>query len=308
MGEIRVKMRNFLTDPIKRLEYMTNLGAFDCMPDDKFLKMTFKIRMGYDLDLEHPVTFNEKLQWLKLHDRKPEYTRMVDKYEVKKYVADIIGEEYVISTLGVWNHFDEIDFDTLPNQFVLKCTHDSGGLIIVKDKEKMNKYEARKRIEKSLKRNYFYGCREWPYKDVIPRIIAEEYVEDNVDKELRDYKFYCFNGHVEAVLVASNRQNPKKKMCFDYFDADFRHMELVNEWHPNAEEIPHKPRKFAEMKYLAEVMSKGFPHIRVDFYEANDHVYLGELTFSDMGGFLIIHPDDWDKKWGNLIDLTLVSE
>ena len=254
------------------------------------------------MNLDNPQTFNEKLQWLKIHDRKPIYTTMADKYAVKKYVADKIGGKYIIPTLGVWESFEDINFDILPNQFVLKCTHDSGGIIIVKDKNNFDKKSARKLLERNLIRNFYYCGREWPYKNVPPRIIAEKYMEDSQDKELRDYKFDCFDGKVHALLLVTNRHG-KGKMYFDYFDSEFSHLNLTNHWHSNAPVTPRKPYSFDTMIELAKILSTGIPHVRVDFYEMNGRVYFGEMTFYDNSGFLKIHPDDWEIEWGNLIRL-----
>lgn len=186
------------------------------MNDEKCLGFWYKYRFGTRLNLKNPKTFNEKIQWLKLYDRNPLYTTMVDKYEAKKYVASIIGEEYIIPTLGVWDKFDDIDFDKLPNQFVLKCTHDSGGLAVCKDKKVFDINAARKRINRSLKRNFYWIGREWPYKDVRPRIIAEQYMENSDGRtELSDYKFYCFNGKPEYCHVISDRTQNE---TMDFFD------------------------------------------------------------------------------------------
>lgn len=274
------------------------------IPDKIYLKYKYKKITEKKLNIKNPTTFNEKLQWLKLHDRKDIYTTMVDKYEAKKYVADIIGEEYIIPTIGVYDNFDDINFDKLPNQFVMKCTHDSGGLVIVKDKSKINIEEAKEKISQSLKNNYYYAFREWPYKNVKPRIIIEKYMEDTKDKELRDYKFYCFNGYVHCLLLATNRQNSNAELNFDYFDNKFNHLNMTNHWHPNNPITPHKPKNFDKMIELASKLSKGIPHVRVDFYEVNGQIYFGELTLFDQGGFLRIHPDDWEKEWGKLIKLS----
>lgn len=287
------------------LNSMMKLFAF--IPDKIFLKIMYRIRMGKPLNLEDPKTFSEKLQWLKLYDRKPEYTMMVDKYEVKQYVAEKIGEEYIIPTLGVWNNFDDIDFNKLPNQFVLKCTHDSGGLVICKDKNVLNIDEARKKIERSLKSNFFWVGREWPYKNVKPRIIAEEYMEDESDHELRDYKFFAFDGIAKALFIATDRGDNEKDTKFDFFDMDFRHLNFTN-GHPNAEILPHKPETFDEMKKIAEKLSAGIPQIRVDFYEVNGKAYFGELTFSHWSGMKPFDPEEWDRKFGDLIKLPFVNE
>ncbi|MBQ4131506.1 MAG: glycosyl transferase [Clostridia bacterium] len=272
------------------------------LPDKTHIKMRFKLKTGKKLNLENPQTFNEKLQWLKLYDRKHIYTTMVDKYEVKQYIAERIGEEYIIPTLGVWDSFDDIDFDALPNQFVLKCTHDSGGLVICKDKNTFDKAAAKEKIEKSLKRNYFLIHREWPYKNVKRRIIAEKYMEDSKTSELRDYKFFCFDGVVRAMFIATERQKAGEEVKFDFYDADGKHLEL-RQGHPNATVCPEKPKTFDEMKRLAEKLSKGIPQVRVDFYEVNGKVYFGELTFSHFAGMVPFEPEEWDYTFGSWIEL-----
>ena len=271
------------------------------IPDGVYLKLRYKMRMGKKLNLKRPETYNEKLNWLKLNDRRPEYVRMVDKYEVKKYVADKIGEQYIIPTLGVWNSFDEIDFASLPDQFVLKCTHDSGGLAICKDKSTFNIDAAKVKIEKSLKENYYWHTREWPYKNVQPRIIAEKYMEDELTKELRDYKFFAFDGKVKALFIASERYAADETK-FDFFDENFNHLPFTN-GHPNAEITPAKPANFDEMKTLAEKLSVGIPQVRVDFYEVNGKTYFGELTFAHWGGMTPFKPEEWDYVFGSWIDL-----
>lgn len=275
------------------------------MPDEKYLRLRYRALMGKNLNLKNPKTYNEKLQWLKLYDRKPIYTSMVDKYEVKEYVANIIGSEYIIPTYGVWDRFEDIDFDILPNQFVLKCTHDSGGIVICHDKSTLDMKKTNKILSKSLSRNYYYLGREWPYKNVKPRIIAEQYMEDKDTLELRDYKFFTFNGVARALFVASDRQNPETDTKFDFFDMDFNHLDFTN-GHPNAENSIQKPGSFEEMRMLAERLSKGIPHVRVDFYEVNGKVYFGELTFSHWSGFVPFEPECWDYTFGRWIDLSTV--
>lgn len=272
--------------------------------DAKYLKVLFRYKMGKPLDLEHPKTFSEKLQWLKLYDRNPEYCTMVDKYAVKKYVADRIGAEYVFPALGVWDSFDEIDFDKLPNQFVLKCTHDSGGLVIVKDKAAMDIGAARKKINHCLKRQFYYSGREWPYKDVKPRILAEQYFEDDSGTGLRDYKFFCFDGEVKALFIATDRGVEGTETKFDFFDADFNHLPFTN-GHPNADVMPSKPAGFEEMKRLASELSKGIPQVRIDFYDINGKVYFGEFTFSHWSGVKPFNPEEWDKIFGSWIRLPM---
>ena len=296
------KVKKLFTDKQARQSWLISCGVYDRMSDEAFLKMRFKNTVGRPLDLENPRGFNDKIQWLKLYDRKSVYTTMVDKYEAKQYVAERIGEEYIIPTLGVWDSFDEIDFDVLPDRFVLKCTHDSGGLVIVKDKAALNKKQAKKRIEACLKKNFFWWGREWPYKNVKPRILAESFMEDEKTAELRDYKFFCFDGEVKALFVASERQKAGEEVKFDFFDADFNHLPIRN-GHPNADVWPEKPSQFEKMKILASKLSEGVPHLRVDFYEVNGKIYFGELTFAHFSGMKPFEPEQWDYTLGSWITL-----
>lgn len=299
------KIKGVIIDPRKRFSYLARLGFYNGMRDEKFIKKEYFLKMGERLNLEDPKTFNEKMQWLKLHDKKDIYTTMVDKAEVKKYVADVIGEEYIIPTIGVYDRFEDIDFDQLPQRFVMKCTHDSGGLVICKDKSKLDKKAARKKINKYLRRKYFYIHREWPYKNVTPRIIIEKYMEDKKDKELRDYKLFCFNGKFKIMFIATNRQGDGETY-FDFFDENFKHLPFTN-GHPNAPVLPHRPARFKEMVKLAEKLSRGIPQVRVDFYDVNGKTYFGEMTFFHWSGLVPFEPKEWDEKLGELIDLSLVK-
>jgi len=281
---------------------LQNRCSFRILPDKLYLQIYYRLIFGKKLNLKNPQTFNEKLQWLKLYNRRAEYTTMVDKYEVKKYVAERIGEEYIIPTLGVWDRFDDIDFDSLPDQFVLKCTHDSGGLVICRDKAQLDMATTKAKLEWSLNRNYYLHGREWPYEEVKPRILAEAYMEDNQTRELRDYKFFCFDGEVKALFIASDRQIEGEETKFDFFDAEYNHLPFIN-GHPNAKTPPEKPQCFEEMKELAAKLSKGIPHLRVDFYEVDGKIYFGELTFSHWSGMMPFEPEQWDYTFGSWITL-----
>lgn len=272
------------------------------MPDKPYLQIFFLLKMGKVLHLKHPKTYNEKLQWLKLYNHRPEYTKMVDKYAVKDYVAGIVGNEYVIPTLGVWDKPEEIDFDCLPNQFVLKTTHGGGntGVIVCKDKSKLERADAVRRLSKSMKQDLFKSQREWPYKNVKRRILAEVYMEDAQTKELRDYKFFVFDGEVKALFIATDRGSGNVK--FDYYDADFNHLDLVQQ-HPMSGMEIQKPACFEEMKEIVGKLSVGMPHVRVDVYEVNGKVYFGEYTFSHHGGCVPFHPERWDYIFGSWIKL-----
>lgn len=280
---------------LKKIKYLMRY-----IPDKTYLQIYYFLQFGKLCDFKNPTTFNEKLNWLKINNRDSLYTKLVDKYEVKEYVEKVIGGGYTIPTFGVWEHFDDINFDMLPNQFVLKCTHDSEGLVIVKDKSTMDKNAAREKIETALKHNFYYVGREWPYKNVHPRIIAEQYMEDHIDKELRDYKFYCFDGIPKIMYIASNRNSGH--VNFDFYDMEFNHLDITQKY-PNASEPLRKPEHFKEMIGLAKKLSNGFPHVRVDFYEVDGKVYFGELTFFSMSGLTPFKPAKWDKIMGSWLTL-----
>ncbi len=295
------KLSRILENPYRIFSYLATRGHFKNMRDETYLKLMYRARLGKKLNLKNPRTFNEKLQWLKLYDRKPEYTTMVDKHEVKKYVADIIGEQYIIPTLGVWDSFDDIDFDSLPNQFVLKCTHDSGGLVICKDKRSFDIKSAKEKIEKSFGENYYYHGREWPYKNVKPRIIAEEYMEDSETSELRDYKFCCFNGKVKCSFVCSDRFSDDG-LHVTFFDNEWNVMPFERCYPSRREGLP-KPANYDKMIDLAERLSEKMPFVRVDFYDVNNKIYFGELTFFPGSGFEKFDPEEWDLKLGEWIKI-----
>ncbi len=296
------KVIKYITDANYRFVVDSRFGKYDNIPDEEYLKRRFRATMRKELDLDNPQTFNEKLQWLKLYDHNPIYTTMVDKHAVKEYVAERIGEEYIIPTLGVWDNFDDIDFDTLPNQFVLKCTHDSGGLVICKDKAKLNLKKAKKKINDSLKRDFYLRAREWPYKDVPHKIIAEKYMEDTSTAELRDYKFFCFGGEPKVLFVATDRQTKGEEVKFDFFDVDYNHLDVRN-GHKNAKVPPEKPLQFELMKDLAKKLSEDIPHVRIDFYEVDGKVYFGEMTFFHFSGTVPFEPEEWDYTFGSWIPL-----
>lgn len=275
-------------------------GKYDYLNDEEYLKLKYKLVMGKELNLDNPKTFNEKLQWLKLYDRNSNYIKMVDKYEVKKYVSDILGQEYIIPTLGVWDKFDQIDFDKLPNQFVLKCTHDSGGIVICKNKDVFDKKQAQKIIEKSLSRNYFKSGREWPYKYVKPRIIAEKLLEDS-SGDLKDYKLMCFNGKVKLTFVCSDRFS-NKGLKVTFFDNEWNKLPFIRKY-PSDNNIIKKPEKFNKMIELAEKLAVNIPFVRVDFYELDKIIYFGELTFFPGSGLEKFSPDKWDYILGDFINL-----
>lgn len=269
--------------------------------DELYTRVRYRLRFGKKLNLQNPQTFNEKLQWLKLYDRRPEYTTMVDKDAVKAFVSDRIGKKYVIPTLGVWERFDDIDFDSLPEQFVLKTTMGGGssGVVICKNKAAFDKVTAKKKLEKSLNNLLYRQTREWPYKNVPPRILAEKYIVSN-NGDLPDYKFFCFDGEVKALFIATERGTGNVK--FDYYDADFNHLDLI-QTHPMSGKIIPRPQCFDEMKQVASILSKGIPQVRVDLYEVEGQVLFGEMTFFHHAGIVPFHPESWDYTFGSWIKL-----
>jgi hypothetical protein len=284
----------FLRDFIKRI-----------IPDAIYLKLKFKKEMGRSLDLKNPLTFNEKLQWLKLYNRNPLYTTLVDKYAVKQYMSKLIGEQYIIPTLGVWENFEDIDFDKLPNQFVLKCTHDSGSYVVCRDKSKLNIDEARKKLAIALKKNYYYPGREWPYKNVPPRIIAEQYIEDR-NGALIDYKFSCFDGYVDCVMACLDRHLNDTKFYFFDKEWNLKRLNIRGKNAPADFTIP-KPSCMDQMFDIAAKLSEKIPYVRVDLFECDGKIYFGEMTFYPDSGFDANLLPETDKYFGQLIDLSKIS-
>ena len=302
--EIRMGIiRKAIQHPEKILPALIDGERMHWLPEKQFLRLAYRASMGKKLDLQNPKTFNEKLQWLKLYDRKPEYTIMVDKYKVRDYIKDKIGEEYLIPLIGVWDNPEDIDFDSLPNQFVLKCNHNSGlGMYICKDKSKLTANDIkkiRKNLAKGLAQNYYLAGREWPYKDVPRKIICEKYMEDeSTAGALTDYKFFCFNGEVKCLYV-SDCINHKMQ----FYDNEYNMLDIERDDHTQFETLPRKPVNFEQMKKLAQQLSKGIPHVRVDLYEINKRIYFSELTFSTCSGFIPFKDRKWDELLGSWLKL-----
>ena len=273
------------------------------IPDKLYLQAVYYSKFHRFIDFDHPKTFNEKLQWLKLYDRDPEYITLVDKYAVKDYVADRIGEKYVIPTIGAWHEAGKIEFDTLPNSFVLKCNHDSGGIVICKNKEELDRDQAVSFLSAQLSNNGFWYGREWPYKSVRPCIIAENYLEDPDTGELRDYKFFCFNGKVRVFKIDFGRFTEHHA---NYYDREGKLLTLGEINFPPIPEfdirIPDK-EKLEEMIALTEYLAKDISFLRVDFYLVEDSVFFGEMTFYPASGFGVLTSDAWDRTLGDWLEL-----
>lgn len=284
----------------KQISLLIKIGKKNIISDESYLKKMYKLKYGGKLDLDNPITFNEKIQWLKLYNKENKYTNMVDKYEVKKYIETKIGKEYVIPLIGFYKSFDEIDFKKLPNQFVIKCTHDSGGVVICKDKNNFDINKAKRVIDKRLSRNFYYNFREYVYKDIPPRIIVEKYMEDYKIKELRDYKFFCFKGNPKLIQVDFNRfQNHKRNV----YDLNWKLLDLEIHYPSDRSVKIKKPKNFKKMIDIAKKLSADIPFVRVDLYNVNGKIYFGELTFYHGSGYEIIKPSGWNKKLGDYIEL-----
>ena len=296
------KIIKCIKNPNLVIIYLMEKGLFNWINDKLYLKIKYYLTMKMKLDLSNPQTFNEKMQWLKLNDRKPEYTNMVDKYEAKEYVKNIIGEQYIIPTLGVWDKFDDIEFEKLPNKFVLKPTHTSGNIYICKDKSNIDYKELKKIINYWQKRKYYYYHREWPYKNVKPRIIAEKYMATVKQPELVDYKFFCFNGEPKFLYVSEGLSDHSTAKI-SFADMDYKLAEFHRSDYESFNKLPDKPLNFAKMKELARKLSYNIPFVRTDFYEIEGKIYFGELTFYPCTGYIPFDPEKYDKILGDMLEL-----
>lgn len=300
------RLTKLMFDKEYRFGMYVRFGITNHMDDRRFIEKQFERRMGYKPDLDDPRSFNEKLQWLKLYDRDSRYTMMVDKYEAKRYIGDLAGSEFVVPTLGVWDTFDEINFDDLPARFVLKCTHDSGGLVVCRDKGSLDMGAAKRKISRSLKSNYFYHSREWPYKDVKPRVIAERYLEES-EPGLTDYKFFFFNGEPKFLYISVGMENHgTSKMSFydlkgveqPFYRSDYA------QYHDAV-----LPANFDGMVELAKTISDDVraPFVRIDLYSIDGCIYFSEITFSPCGGMIPFEPAGVDLELGRQLLLPEAS-
>ena len=295
------KIKNRCSWLIRKIKKYWDLAYFKHAGDKAYIKKKYKKELGEKLNLKNPITFNEKLQWLKLYDRNPLYTKLVDKYRVREYIAEKLGEEYLIPLLWVGDDPDDINFDALPNQFVLKCNHNSGkGMCICRDKSTLDYSVVKRELRKGLEENFYLTSREWPYKNVPRKIICEQYMVDNSSSEgLTDYKFFCFHGKAKIMYISKDFSSAPRT---DFFDMDFNHLPIQIK-DPPADIVPQKPECFEEMRQFAEILSKDIPHVRVDFYLIHGNIYVGEMTFFHSAGFARITPDEWNLQMGEWIKL-----
>lgn len=296
------KIRTFIENPQYFITSPASKGWLNWVPDSLYLKVLYRVIMGRKLNLKNPKEYNEKLQWLKLNDRKPEYSTMVDKYEVRGYIGDLLGDKYLIPCLGIYDSVDDIDIDALPDKFVLKCTHDSGSVEICKDKSSFDIEGARHRLSQAMKRNYYATYREWPYKYVKPRIIAEGYLEGD-GGDLKDYKVMCFNGEAKIIEVHENRFVEGKVHTQTFYDREWNIVPLTQIETVTVDRPGERPRQLDEILRLSELIAKNMYHARIDWYIEGDKIYFGEITFFDGSGFESFSTPEMERMLGDMINL-----
>lgn len=287
-----------MNNTIKKIMKKTSI----LLPDKVFLETKFKYNFNERLNLKNPQTFNEKIQWLKLYNRNPKYTKYVDKYLVRKYIAETIGEEYLIPLLGVYDNVEEINWDLLPNEFVLKCTHGSGCNIICTDKNKLNIKTTQKQLKKWMRTNWFWYGREWPYKNLKPRIICEKLLVDEKGEEIKDYRFFCFDGEPSFVAIDFSI-NDKSKTRRNLYDLDWNLMEDSISYPRELIKVIERPEKLNEMIKLSGKLAEDIPHVRVDYYYIDNKIYFGEMTLYHQAGFAKFQSHEFNKKLGTMIKL-----
>lgn len=294
-------LKKWINNPWKIAISFARRGWLNYLPDRAYLSILYRASLKKKLNWKNPKTFNEKMQWLKVYAHKPLYCIMVDKYEVKQYVSGVIGDNYVVPTVGgPWNNFEDIDFDALPEQFVLKTTHDCGGVVICKDKSTFDREKVKKFLQKHMQRNYFFHCREWPYKGVVPRIFAEKFISDEVNPILPVYKIFCFNGCPRIIQAIMNDKQTNETV--DYYDTQWEKLFLKQNFPNNENPLP-KPRNLEIMLSIAKELSQGHAFIRIDLYEANNQILFSEFTFYSDAGFAKFEPEEWDEVLGSWIEL-----
>lgn len=295
---------NFITNSNYRFSIMAGKGAYNDMPDKEFLEKLFKVNMGYPLNLDNPKTFNEKLQWLKLYDHRPEYTMMVDKYKVREYISEQLGEEYLIPLLGVWDDPDDINFDLLPEQFVLKCNHNSGlGMCICKDKSNLDIKKVKLELRKGLKQDYYLTGREWPYKNVPRKIIAEKYMINNSNQELKSNETLDFNGVPKVALICAEKF-PEIGSKEDFFNINWKRTNLKKNTHLNLDKEIEMPQELDKMITFSKELTKSISLSRTDFFEGNNHLYFGDITFSPSNDYEKFKPEELSLELDSWIELS----
>ena len=299
---MKTKLQKALSNPRLALDVLMR-STCNIWPDKLYLSILYRLRFHRKLDWSSPQSFNEKLNWQKLYNRNPLYTRLADKYEVKDIIRNIIGDNYIVPNYGVWDKFEDIPFEEMPDQFVLKMTHDSFGAIVCRDKNSFNKEEARKKVIESTSANYYPYLREWVYKDIKPRLIIDKFLDDHSGHELKDYKFWCFNGEPKVMYLT----NKATDIFENFYDMNFNPLDINHGFERHKPEF-EKPEAFELMKELARKISKNIPFVRVDFFYVDGHVYFGECTFYDWAGMRPFTDYEWDLRLGKWIDLSIVDK
>ncbi len=297
-----MSLKYWFSSPENIFVGLSSKGCLKWLDDSPYLQMLFKLKTGQRLNLQNPVTFNEKLQWLKIHNRNPMYTNLVDKYTVRDYVKMKVGESYLIPLIGVYDTYGDICFEDLPEQFVIKCNHDSGGIYICTDKSKVNHESLSRFFTKKLRCNYFWPGREWPYLNVARKLVVEKYMVDETHKELRDFKIFCFMGEPRIIQVDYNRFNGHLRKMYD---TKWNCLGFTTKYPTISENEIEKPKNLDEMLSVARELSKECqPFVRVDLYNTGEHIYFGEMTFFHGGGMERFSDEQWNKKMGSWIDLS----
>ena len=297
-------LKKFLKDPLYVITKPKTFPLVNLIPDKLYLRLRYKAKLGRYPDLDNPKLFTEKMQWLKLYDRRPEYVHIVDKYEARKTIAEQCGEQYLIPLLGVWDRVEDIDFSKLPEQFVLKCTHDSGGVIVCSNKSALDIEAAKEKLKRRLKFNYFWYSREYPYKKVKPRIICEKYMVDESGTELKDYKIFCFSGEPKYIQLDYERFTGHKR---NMYDTEWNFVPFsVNTYYPDMSRTFKKPDDLEEMFSISRKLSREYAFLRVDFYIIGGRIYIGELTLYPESGIGVIKPQEYDAALGELLDISRV--
>lgn len=301
MGHYLKILIEFLKHPKELFIYLARKDCFKWMPDEIYLKIIYYCKTGKRLNLKDPKSYNQKLQWIKLYDRRSEYTTYVDKLKVREYIKEKIGQEYLIPLIEEYDSIEEIKWEELPNKFVLKCTHNSGGNIICTNKEELDIEKTKKKLKKWMKRNWFWHGREWAYKDVIPKIICEQYMS-NSDGTLNDYKILCFNGKAKYIQVHRDRYINHTQT---FYDLKGNRLPFHHKAYKQSSIKKIDVNKLQDIIRLAETLSRGYYQMRVDFYLVEGRPFFGEITLYNFNGFVEMEPDQYNEILGEDIKLNL---
>lgn len=298
----------YLRNPTKVINYFGSKGRLKFIPDKMYLKLVYRANLDKKLNLDQPITFTEKIQWLKLYDRNPEYIKLVDKYLVREHIEKLIGSKYLVPLIGIYNNIDEIELSKLPNQFVLKCTHDSGSVVICKDKSNFDWIATKKKLTRCLKRNYYYTGREWPYKFVKPRIVCERFMTEGLNEVPKDYKVYCFHGEPKLIFILRDKYKKGVRKSGTVYTTQWEALPCVLDNHYELNMVEEqKPECLEELLSICRKLCEGFCQVRIDFYIINETIYFSEITLSTSSGLVPIIPNSYDVILGSYLQLPMKS-